>query len=142
MEDNNIEIGISDKPLSLDKAYLFVLDECAGGNCIFIGTTRTQSLGESITHLDFESYIPMAEKEMKKIAETAIETFNVLKIAFYHRTGIVKPEEIAVVIAVSSVHRKESFQACEYIIDTLKKTVPIWKKEFLETGEVWVNSHP
>lgn len=136
------EIKISEKPLSIDEAYQFVLDDQAGGNCLFIGTTRVKNKGEEVTHLDFESYIPMAKKEMEKIAEEAMEKYNLIKVAIYHRVGQVDPTEIAVIIAVSSKHRKESFQGCEYAIDTLKKTVPIWKKEYLTTGTVWVNAHP
>lgn len=137
-----IKVKISEEPLSIDDAYQFVLDKQAGGNCLFVGTTRVKNKGENVTHLDFESYIPMAKKEMEKIARDAIEKFNLIKVAIYHRIGKVDPKEIAVIIAVSSKHRKESFQGCEYAIDTLKETVPIWKKEHLTSGTVWVNANP
>jgi molybdopterin synthase catalytic subunit len=84
----------------------------------------------------------MAITEMRKIAHESIEKFQVLKAAIHHRTGILYPGDAAVVIAVSTPHRQASFEACRFIIETLKQTVPIWKKEFFEDGEVWVAAHP
>jgi molybdopterin synthase catalytic subunit len=79
---------------------------------------------------------------MRKIAETAISRFSVDKIAIHHRTGRLEIGEIPVVIAVGAPHRGAAFEACQYAIDTLKETVPIWKKEYFEDGEVWVAAHP
>ena len=84
----------------------------------------------------------MAVAEMKKIAEQAIAKWPVLKIAIHHRVGILAIGEIPVIIAVSCAHRNAAFEACQFAIDTLKKTVPIWKKEFFDDGEVWVAAHP
>ena len=84
----------------------------------------------------------MAKKEMQKIAEQAMQKFDAIKISIHHRVGVLQIGEIPVIIAVSTPHRKAAFEACEFCIDTLKETVPIWKKEFFEDGEVWVAAHP
>ena len=114
----------------------------AGGIVVFIGTVRDATKGKRVLHLEFETYEVMALKEMAKIAEAATAKWGLHKIVIHHRTGLVPIGEEAVVIACSSAHRKEAFQACEYAIDTLKETVPIWKKEIFEDGEVWVSAHP
>ena len=89
-----------------------------------------------------EAYDPMAEKEIQKIVDQAKAKWPVIKAVVVHRKGHLEIGEAAVVIAVSTPHRKASFQACEFIIDTLKQTVPIWKKEIFEGGEEWVSAHP
>ncbi|MBO3697382.1 molybdenum cofactor biosynthesis protein MoaE [Roseivirga sp. E12] len=114
----------------------------AGGLVVFIGTVRNLTKGRSVKHLEFEAYEPMALKEMAKIANEATNKWGLHKMVIHHRLGLVPIEEEAVVIACSSAHRKEAFEACEYAIDTLKETVPIWKKEVFEDGEVWVSAHP
>ena len=114
----------------------------AGGVVVFVGTVRDATKGKAVLHLEFEAYEKMALKEMQKIAEEATTRWGLHKMVIHHRTGLVPIGEEAVVIACSSVHRKEAFQACEYAIDTLKETVPIWKKEKFEDGEVWVSAHP
>lgn len=138
----NINILISPEKLSLDFCYDFVVDSGCGGICLFIGTVRNQNKGETVTHLDFEAYDKMAIKELYKIAHECKTQFNVEKIAIHHRSGTVSLEEMAVIIAVSTVHRKEAFLACEFAINQLKEHVPIWKKEFLENGSYWVNARP
>ena len=79
---------------------------------------------------------------MTLIAEAAVDRFKVTKIAIHHATGTLQIGQVPVIIAVSSPHRDAAFKACQYAIDTLKETVPIWKKEFFEDGDVWVNPHP
>jgi molybdopterin synthase catalytic subunit len=140
--NKNTHIHISSEPLSIDEAYGFVLDESCGGNCLFIGTARNHNKGEKVTHLDFETYESMAIKELEKIAERCLEQFDIQKIRIDHRKGEVGLKDIAVIIAVSAVHRKAAFEACEYAIDELKKSVPIWKKEYLESGAHWVSDRP
>jgi len=114
----------------------------AGGTCIFIGTVRDATKGKVVLRLEFEAYAPMALSEMQKIADAVIERWPVLKIAIYHRIGTLQIGEIPVIIAVSAAHRQAAFEACQYCIDTLKETVPIWKKEIFKDGEVWVSAHP
>lgn len=135
-------IELSDQPLSLDAAYRFTQGPACGGLAFFVGTVRNHNKGESVVRLDFEAYGPMAVKELQKIADAALEEFGVERIYVSHREGTLEIGEIAVVIGVASHHRKAAFAACEYVIDTLKETVPIWKKEFLPDGSYWVNAHP
>lgn len=108
----------------------------------FVGTVRNQTKGKTVLYLDFEAYEPMALKEMHKIADQAIERWPIEHISFVHRVGKLEIGDEAVFIAVSTPHRKASFEACQFCIDTLKETVPIWKKEVFEDGEVWVAAHP
>ena len=140
--NKHLHIHISDHKLSIDEAYASVLDESCGGNCLFIGTARNHNKGERVTHLDFETYESMAIKELEKIAQRCLEQFDIKKIRIDHRKGEVGLTDIAVIIAVSATHRKAAFEACEYAIDELKKSVPIWKKEYLESGAHWVSDRP
>ena len=135
-------IYITSKRLDHKSCTQYVTSPSAGGIVVFVGTVRNATNESSVTHLEFEAYEPMAIKEMAKIADTAKEKWGLHKILIHHRVGKVAIGEEAVIIACSSAHRKEAFQACEFAIDTLKETVPIWKKEFLEDGEVWVSAHP
>lgn len=114
----------------------------SGGIDVFIGTVRDTTKGKKVIRLDFEAYEPMALKEMEKIATRASEKWPVQKLLIHHRVGTLAVGEIPVVIAVSCAHRDAAFEACRFVIDTLKQTVPIWKKEAFEDGEVWVAAHP
>ncbi len=138
----NTSIKITSEKLDLNECYNFVQDASCGGIALFVGTVRNATKNKEVSLLDFSSYEPMAIKEMQKIADLALEKFDIHKIAIHHAIGELKIGEIPVIIAVSSAHRKAAFEACEFAIDTLKETVPIWKKEHFEDGEVWVNSHP
>ena len=135
-------IKITSAKLNLQDCIDFVEDDSCGGIATFVGTVRNSTQNKTVTLLDFSGYEPMAVKEMRKIANKALEKFSIHKIAIHHAIGKLKIGEIPVIIAVSSAHRKAAFEACEFAIDTLKETVPIWKKEHFEDGEVWVNSHP
>lgn len=137
-----IDIQLLDTPLKVDDCTQFVTSASAGGTTVFIGTVRDQTKGKKVLRLDFEAYGPMAISEMRKIAEQATEKWQCEKISIHHRVGTLEIEEIAVIIAVATPHRKAAFEACQYCIDTLKETVPIWKKEIFEDGEVWVAAHP
>lgn len=109
---------------------------------MFIGTVRNITKEKKVVRLEFEAYESMAVKEMNKIAADAFTKWNVQKILIHHRTGVLQVGEVPVVIAVAAGHRDTAFTVCRYIIDTLKQTVPIWKKEVFEDGEVWVAAHP
>jgi molybdopterin synthase catalytic subunit len=139
---DNIEIILSDKTLSEQNCLDFVKTDDSGGIVVFVGTVRNATKGKRVLKLDFEAYEPMAIAEMRKIAAQAIEKFSLKKIAIHHRVGMLAIGEIPVVIAVSAAHRGAAFDACEFAIDTLKETVPIWKKEIFEDGEVWVSATP
>ncbi len=140
--EKKIDIQISDKPLSEQTCLEFVAHPGAGGIVNFIGTVRNQTKGKAVIKLEFEAYVPMAISEMRKIAERTFQQWPVQKMAIHHRVGTLTIGEIAVIISVACPHRKAAFDACSFAIDTLKETVPIWKKEFFENGAVWVAAHP
>lgn len=135
-------IKIENEPLNTEAAIALVEDAGAGAVNVFIGTVRNQTNSKHVIGLEFESYIPMALKEMSKIAQQAKDKWPITAIAIHHRVGKLKIGELPVVIAVSSPHRKAGFEACQFAIDTLKETVPIWKKELFEDGSHWVAAHP
>jgi molybdopterin synthase catalytic subunit len=114
----------------------------SGGIDVFIGTVRNATKGKKVLKLEFEAYESMAIAEIEKITKHAFEKWPVQKILVHHRTGVLEVGEVPVVIAVSAAHRAAAFEACRYIIDTLKQTVPIWKKEFFDDGEIWVGATP
>lgn len=137
-----IDIQLLDTPLDPQKCIDFVANARSGGTTIFIGTVRNKTQGREVVRLEFEAYKPMAVSEMRKIAETAVERWSAERISIHHRVGVLDIGAIAVIIAVATPHRAAAFEACQYAIDTLKETVPIWKKEIFRDGEVWVAAHP
>ena len=137
-----IDIQLLDQPLNPSVCIQQVQADDAGGMSIFIGTVRNQTKGKPVLRLEFEAYGKMAISEMRLIAERAQEKWPIKHISIHHRTGTLQIGEIAVIIAVTTPHRKAAFEACQFAIDTLKETVPIWKKEIFEDGEVWVAAHP
>jgi molybdopterin synthase catalytic subunit len=139
---NNKSILVTSEKLNMQNCYDFVQDASCGGIALFVGTVRNKTVKKRVIRLDFTAYKNMAIKEIDKIAEQALTKFDILKIAIHHAEGELQIGDIPVVIAVSSAHRGAAFEACEFAIDTLKQTVPIWKKEHFEDGEVWVNAHP
>jgi molybdopterin synthase catalytic subunit len=138
----NKEIKIFSSPLNIKYAVDWVMSPESGGIDIFIGTVRNATKGKSVIQLEFEAYEPMAIAEMEKITKQASDKWPVQKILIHHRVGVLDVGEVPVIIAVSAAHRAAAFDACRFIIDTLKQTVPIWKKEIFEDGEVWVAAHP
>lgn len=136
------QILISDEPLEPEKCAEFVRNSAAGAMVTFEGWVRNATSGKKVLRLEFEAYEKMALFEMEKIVRDALRQFDILRIAMHHRTGVIEIGELPVLIAVSAAHRGEAFKACEYAIDNLKKTVPIWKKELFTDGEVWVSAHP
>ncbi len=135
-------IAITQEPINIQAVIDAVQADGAGAINVFIGTVRNQTQAKPVVQLDFEAYDSMAVKKMQEIANQAKAKWPVQKIAIVHRKGSLQIGDAAVVIAVSTPHRKASFEACEYIIDTLKEVVPIWKKEIFEDGAVWVAAHP
>lgn len=139
---DNINIRVTQFPLDESACRAFVeLHEC-GGIVIFIGTVRNHTNDKKVQWLEFESKESMAINEMTKIAMEVLSKWSIKRIAIHHRLGRVEIGEVPVIIAVSSPHRDVAFEACKYAIDTLKETVPIWKKEVFEGGEIWVAAHP
>jgi molybdopterin synthase catalytic subunit/molybdopterin converting factor small subunit len=129
---------LSGQPLSLDAAVAEVADERAGAIATFVGTTRRQSRGRDVVHLDYEAYEGMAEGVMAEIAAELEERYDLCSIAIHHRIGRVGIGETSVLIAVSAPHRADALAACRDAIDTLKERVPLWKKEVYEGGEEWI----
>jgi len=140
--NNNINIKLTDQKLNLQECYEWIQDPSCGGISIFVGTVRNTTQQKTVNKLDFSAYGPMAVKEMQQIAERALKQFAIKKILIHHAQGLLKIGEIPVIIAVAAAHRNAAFEACQFAIDTLKETVPIWKKEYFDDGEVWVNAHP
>lgn len=137
-----INIKITDNKLDITDCLSLAQDKESGGVATFIGTVRNQTNGKAVVRLEYECYESMAVKEIQKIAEKSLSLFSVRKVVVHHRIGILYPGDAAVIIVVNAGHRNSVFDACKYIIDTIKKTVPIWKKEIFEDGEEWVSAHP
>jgi molybdopterin synthase catalytic subunit len=138
-----IHIDLTDQPIDVAAALQSVEADGAGAINTFIGTVRNRSTGRRVVRLEYEAYDSMALHQLRKVAEQAAEQWPMVeKITVVHRKGILYIGDVAVVVAVSTPHRAESFAACQYIIDTLKQVVTIWKKEFYEDGDVWVAAHP
>lgn len=131
---------LTQQTIRLDDLTAFVADPGAGATATFVGTTRDTNDGRRVIRLEYECYPGMAEKEMAKICQTILSHWPVKKVAVTHRLGRVDIGHASVAIAVSSSHRQAAFEACQYAIDRLKTTVPIWKKELYEGGAVWIGS--
>jgi len=126
-------------PLSEKALVAAVEDPGAGAVVLFSGVVRDQTGGRRVKFLEYEAHAPMAVAKMREIAAAARQRYpGIRRLALVHRVGRLEIGESSVLIAVSTAHRGEGFDACRFAIDTLKETVPIWKKEYFEDGEVWV----
>ena len=135
-------IKITEKPIDVLKVIDTATSLGAGAVNVFIGTVRNTAHGKNVVWLEYEAYESMAVAEIRKIIDEASHRWPLLGWAVSHRVGTLKPAEVSVVVAVSAPHRRESFEACQFIIDSLKSKVPIWKKEVFEDGEEWVSARP
>jgi len=127
------------EPLSPDAIAAEVDDPGAGGIVIFSGVVRNETGGRPVKFLEYEAHAPMAEVKMREIGEAVrVRWPGVRRVAMLHRIGRLEIGEASVLIAVAAAHRGDAFEACRYAIDTLKRIVPVWKKEHFEDGEVWV----
>lgn len=131
---------VTHQAIDLQELVRFVSDPEAGAIATFIGTTRNNNEGRKVIALDYEAYPEMAEKELARIGTDARKTWQISRMAIVHRLGPVQITEASVMIAVSSPHREAAFAACRFAIEEIKKTVPIWKKEVFEGGEVWIGT--
>lgn len=136
------EVHITDQPLQVEQVQAFIESHEYGAQVIFVGAVRNATKGKKVKFLEFEAYESMAVKEMNKICQSVLLMEGIGKVAIYHRVGRLELGELPVIIGVSSPHRDIAFTACQYAIDTLKETVPIWKREFFEDGAVWVSATP
>jgi len=146
MQEDTIDIVLTREPLDYAAAVARVTCAEAGGIAVFLGTTRAEpaevaSAGKgsrgALVSLDYHAYDEMALRQMQQLVAAAAAKWPICQAVIWHRLGEVKVGEASVVIAVSSPHRGEAFDACEFLIDELKKAVPIWKREVYEEGSKW-----
>jgi molybdopterin synthase catalytic subunit len=142
MHEQSLYIELTQAALDAEHCRTLVADATAGAQVVFAGAVRNHNKGKVVEYLDYEAYAPMAVSEMTKIVQQAQLQFQAVKIALHHRTGVLHIGELAVVVAVSAHHRAKAFEACAWIIDTLKKDVPIWKREVYTDGETWISERP
>ncbi|MDX6515567.1 MAG: MoaE-MoaD fusion protein [Gaiellaceae bacterium] len=132
------DFRLSAEPLSVEAAIEEVADDAAGAIATFVGTTRNRSRERAVLHLEYEAYEGMAEEVMSELGAALAERYDLCAVAIHHRVGRVGIGERSVVVAVSAPHRQDALAACAEAIDTLKQTVPLWKKEIYEGGEEWI----
>jgi len=131
-------LRLSEEPLDLLAPVREVASDDAGAIATFVGTTRARSRGRAVVHLDYEAYPEMAEEMLASLAASLTQQYGLCGVAIHHRVGRVEIGEPSVAIAVSAPHRAEALAACREAIDTLKETIPLWKKEVYEGGEEWI----
>jgi len=129
---------LTPEPLAVDAVVAEVTSEDAGGIATFVGTVRRQSRGRDVEYLEYEAYEEMAEPMLRALADELTAKHGLTKMAVHHRVGRVEIGEPSVVIAVSAPHRAAALDACREAIDTLKETIPLWKKEVYAGGEEWI----
>jgi molybdopterin synthase catalytic subunit len=132
-------IKVTADVLSIDEAYAAVKRPDCGAVALFVGTVRDHHDGKPVLSLSYTAFKEMAEKEFAKIAAEIAARWKIGEVYIAHRTGKLAIGDASVVIAVSSGHRAEAFEACRHAIETLKKTAPIWKEEFYDQGKAWVS---
>jgi molybdopterin synthase catalytic subunit len=140
--DDPVRIQAEDFSVDREMSELRAGSRCMGGIAIFIGCARDFSRDSSVSSISFDAYDSMALLEMNKLRVEAIKKFDLLNARIVHRIGTVAAGEQIVLIAAGAEHRAPALQACQWLIDELKRRVPIWKKEYTQQGEAWVSSHP
>ncbi|HWO42857.1 MAG TPA: molybdenum cofactor biosynthesis protein MoaE [Candidatus Eisenbacteria bacterium] len=128
------------QPINLQELIDFVIDPEAGAIATFIGVTRNHNEGRKVIALEYEAYPEMAEQELARLGAEAARKWPIRRMAIVHRIGPVQISQPSVIIAVSSAHRDAAFAACRFAIEEIKRTVPIWKKEVYEGGEIWIGT--
>lgn len=128
-EPSSFWTGLSAETLPVGSVYSFLQDGRAGGVCVFVGTSRRWTGSVETEALTYEAYPPMAEAELDRLARASADRWDAFRVVVLHRTGRVAPPDASVVVGVSCAHRAEAFEACRWLIDTLKHEVPIWKTE-------------
>ena len=133
-------IEITEKPLAPEAITQQVRRDTNGAVVTFLGTTRLYTEGRKVLSLEYEAYRPMADNKLDEIVKEITNLWDIQDVAVAHRLGHLEIGEISLVVAVASPHRQMAFEACQYAVDRIKQTVPIWKKEVFEDGEVWIGS--
>jgi molybdopterin synthase catalytic subunit len=131
-------IRVTEEKLRAEDAVAAVGRDDAGAVNVFFGNVRNENLGRGVQYLEYDAYPTMAEKTMREIACEAIDRFDLKDVAVLHRTGRLEIGETSLLVAVSSGHRKESFEGGHWLVNEIKKRVPVWKKEVWENGEEWI----
>jgi molybdopterin synthase catalytic subunit len=135
----DVHVSIQEAPIDAANAFAFLQEQRAGALDIFVGTTRQFTGDKETQKLYYECYEPMALSEINRVVEEAMNQWELFKVVVIHRIGEVPLGEASVVIGVATAHRDAAFASCRFLIDTLKKQVPIWKREFYRNGEEeWV----
>lgn len=143
MSDDFVQrVEITNAAIDADAIVRGIKAGADGAVCVFDGIVRDNTRGRKTLHLDYEAYREMALEQMRRLAADAVDRFNVRDVALIHRLGRLTVGETSVLIVVASAHRGAAFEACRWLIDTLKKTVPIWKKETFADGVVWADGEP
>ena len=135
-------VGMGDEPLDVEGLMRRVEGDGQGAVVLFVGRVRDHSGDRDVTRLEYEAYGEMARAELRALAEEALATRGAERVALAHRTGRLEIGDAAVVIAVASAHRSAAFEACRWLIDTLKERAPIWKKEHYADGSEWISPRP
>ena len=131
--------SVTTEPLLLDNVVRLVSDSGGhGAVATFIGVVRDNNLNRRVTHLEYEAYEPLAVRALQQICSEASRQWPGIRVAVHHRVGRLDIGEASIVIAAASAHRADAFGACRYVIERVKQIVPIWKHEFFEGGEVWI----
>ena len=133
-------IEITSEPLDPEAITARVRSDDNGAVVTFLGTTRDRTGDRKVLYLEYEAYRPMADKVLTEVVREMRERWAVQDVAIAHRLGRLEVGDVSLVVAVAAPHRKAAFAACQYSVDRIKQTVPIWKKEYFEGGEVWVES--
>src|SRR3989442_15613168 len=135
-------VALREEPLDPMAIAEGIRSDADGALVVFQGIVRAHSRGKQVRALVYEAYGSMAIKQMEHLADEARRRWPILDLAIVHRTGTLQVGEVSVVIAVAAAHRGEAFDACEWLIDEVKHTGPIWKKEVYTEGEAWVDDRP
>jgi len=137
-----VRIQVEDFSMAVEVDALRANSKRIGGIVSFLGCARDFSEGRDVFSIAFEQYAGMAEKAMQALSDEAMQRFDIIAVRMVHRVTMVHAADQIVLIVVGAEHRKPAFEACEWLIDTLKQRVPIWKKETTPDGDSWVTEHP
>jgi len=137
-----VDIQVLARPLAVDTVDAWIAAAALGGRSLFIGAVRDANLGKAVRGVEYEAFVPMAERVLDTIAREALERFDVERVCVHHRVGALAIGDLAVIVGVGAKHRGPAFDACRYVIDELKGRAPIWKKEHYGDGASWISPTP
>ena len=139
---SDVRVAVTQERIDMAALHQEVEDAGAGCTLSFVGTVRDNKQGKAVLRIQYESYASMAERVLLRIAEQAAMKWPLQRLVVIHRTGLLEIGDASVAIVVSTAHRAEGFEVLRFVIETLKRDVPVWKKEHFEDGEVWVQEGP